>query len=303
MCPLDNAQVTHAQSLILQQPRLTDANALYAHRVRAMPRIAEARFLHDEALAELTERLNDVNRRFTRAAIVTDFPKIWCELLPDAEIVPMQDVLTLQPGGYDLVIHAMGLHWADDPVGQVVQCARALQPDGLFLCAALGGSTLTELRQSLARAETQVMGGLSPRVAPMAEVRDMGALLQRAGLALPVADTLRKTVTYSNAIALMHDLRAMGETNALASRHKAIPPRALFPTAAAIYAESFPAPEKRIQASFEFVFLTGWAPHESQQQPLRPGSAKSRLADALNVPEFDETAKPVHDRPDDESPN
>lgn len=283
----------------MQQPRLTDAKALADHRKRA--RIADARFLHDEAIAELQERLTDVNRRFTRAAIVTNFPEIWCDLLPEAQIVPMKEALDLEPSAFDLVVHAMELHWADDPVGQVVQCARALLPDGLFLSVAFGGSTLTELRQSLAQAEAQVMGGLSPRVAPMAEVRDMGALLQRAGLALPVADTLRKTVTYADAVALMHDLRAMGETNALDGRHKAIPPRALFPTMAAIYANSFPADKKRIQATFELVFLTGWAPHESQQKPLRPGAATSRLADALDTTEFDEAANPVHDLPDPES--
>lgn len=285
--------------------QLTDAKALAAHRARmngATAHFADALFLHDEAITELQERLTDVNRRFTRIAIVTDFSKIWGEFAPNAHIVPMRDALDLEPATYDLVIHAMGLHWADDPVGQVVQCARALLPDGLFLSVAFGGATLTELRQAFAQAETQVMGGLSPRVAPMAEVRDMGALLQRAGLALPVADTLRKTVTYSDAITLMHDLRAMGETNALAGRHRAVPPRALFPTMAAIYENLFPAPElnhkKRIQATFELVFLTGWKPHESQQQPLRPGAAKSRLADALSTTEFDEAAKPVHDRPD-----
>jgi hypothetical protein len=213
----------------------------------------------------------------------------------------MTDVLDLQPGAHDLVLHAMGLHWADDPVGQVVQCTRALRSDGLFLSAAFGGATLTELRTALSEAEARVMGGISPRVAPMAEVRDMGALLQRAGLALPVADTLRKTVTYANAIALMHDLRAMGEGNALAARHRAVPPRALFPTTAAIYEKSFPAEENRIRATFEFVFLTGWAPHESQQKPLRPGAATSRLADALRTTEFDEAANPVHDLPDAES--
>lgn len=284
-------------------PRLTDAKALAAHRTRARlrARITDARFLHDEAIAELQERLTDVNKRFTRAAIVSDFPEIWCDLVSNARIVPMKEALDLEPDAYDLVVHAMGLHWADDPVGQVVQCARALVPDGLFLSVAFGGTTLTELRQAIAQAEAQVMGGLSPRVAPMAEVRDMGALLQRAGLALPVADTLRKTVTYTDAIALMHDLRAMGETNALDGRHKAIPPRALFPTMAAIYANMFPAEEKRIRASFEFVFLTGWAPHESQQKPLRPGASKTRLADALNVTEFDEAANPVHDLPDQES--
>jgi len=312
-CPLNSAEnLTPDQSLILQQPlpHLTDAKALAAHRGRAQKAAhrarapkEEARFLHDEAIAELQERLADVNRTFTQVAIVTDFPNIWCDFAPNARIVPMTEVLDLQPGAYDLVVHAMGLHWADDPVGQVVQCARALQPDGLFLSAAFGGSTLTELRQALARAETLVMGGLSPRVAPMAEVRDMGALLQRAGLALPVADTLRKNVTYRDAIALMHDLRAMGETNALATRHRVTPPRALFPTAAAIYAESFPAEGNRIRASFELVFLTGWAPHESQQKPLRPGAARTRLAAALNTTEFDEAANPVQDLPNKDRPN
>ncbi len=244
----------------------------------------------------------DVNRRFTSTAIVTDFPKIWREFAEGAQIVSMEDTLALDEGAHDLVIHAMSLHWADDPVGQIVQCRRALKPDGLFLGVAFGGATLSELRAAMGEAEAQVMGGISPRVAPMAEVRDMGSLLQRAGLALPVADSLRKRVTYSNAIALMHDLRAMGESNALAARHRAIVPRALFPTVAAIYAESHPAEENRIQATFELVFLTGWAPHDSQQQPLRPGAATHRLADALGVDEFDETAKPVHDRPDVESP-
>lgn len=283
-------------------------------------------------MLELEERLNDVNRRFTSTAVVTDFPQIWCEFAPSGKIVPMAETLDLRESAHDLVIHAMSLHWADDPVGQIVQCRRALKPDGLFLAVAFGGTTLSELRDVLAEAEAQVTGGISPRVAPMAEVRDMGGLLQRAGLALPVADNLRKRVTYSNAIALMHDLRAMGESNALAERHRMIPPRALFPTAAALYAQKHPAEENRIQATFELVFLTGWAPHESQQKPLRPGAAKHRLADALGVEEFterapsgaikdrnaptdateehsapeaatfDETDKPVHDRPDDESP-
>lgn len=280
------------------QPTLTDAKALAAHRARAD--LARARFLHDEAMLELQERLMDVNRRFTSPAVVTDFPEIWGEFVETAEVVGMDDPLPLQQGAHDLVIHAMSLHWADDPVGQIVQCRRALKPDGLFLAVAFGGVTLTELRDVMAQAEAEVMGGISPRVAPMAEVRDMGSLLQRAGLALPVADSLRKRVTYSSAIDLMRDLRAMGETNALAERHRAIPPRALFPTAAALYAERYPAEENRIQATFELVFLTGWAPHESQQTPLRPGAATHRLAEALGTREFDESANPVHDRPDEE---
>lgn len=283
-----------------QHPRLTDASALAARRRRAERQ--SARFLHDVAMDELQERLKDVNRTFTDPAIVTDFPKIWDELLPSARLVPMTGVLDLREGAHDLVIHAMCLHWADDPVGQIVQCARALRPDGLFLAVAFGGSTLAELREALSQAEARVMGGISPRIAPMAEIRDMGGLLQRAGLALPVADSLRRTVTYSDAVALMRDLRAMGEANALADRHRSIPPRAFFPTAAAVYAANHGTGEDRIRASFELVFLTGWAPHKSQQSPLRPGAASHRLADALGTTEFDETLQPAHDRPDDEGP-
>ena len=275
------------------QPRLVDAPRLA--RARARARLDEAGFLHHEAKLELQERLTDVNRRFTQPAVVTPFPEVWADLVPGAHIVAPDEVLALEAGAHDLVVHAMALHWADDPVGQVVQCRRALQPDGLFLSAAFGGETLTELRQALAEAEVETLGGLSPRGAPMAEIRDMGALLQRAGLALPVADRLPKTVTYDNAFALMADLRAMGETNALADRHRAPVPRRLFLRMAEIYAARFPAKDDpaRIRATFELVFLSGWAPHESQQKPLRPGAAKTRLADALGTQEFDETALPV----------
>jgi SAM-dependent methyltransferase len=275
------------------QPRLVDQTRLARARSRA--RLEVAGFLHDEAMAELQERLIDVNRRFTAPALVTPFPDFWAALLPSARMVTPSETLDLQPGAHDLVVHAMALHWADDPVGQIVQCRRALKPDGFFLSVAFGGETLTELRQALALAETEILGGLSPRVAPMAEIRDMGALLQRAGLALPVADRLKKTVTYANAIALMADLRAMGETNALADRHRAPVPRNLFGRTAAIYADSFAAHDDptRIRATFEMIFLSGWAPHDSQQKPLRPGAAKARLAAALGTSEFDETAQPV----------
>lgn len=278
-------------------PRLVDLRAL-AHR-RARARLDRAGFLHEEARLELQERLIDVNRRFTRPAIVTDFPGFWGDLLPGAVVVPAEDRLALDPAAHDLVIHAMSLHWANDPVGQVVQCRRALVPDGLFLGVAFGGDTLVELRSALAQAEAEIAGGLSPRIAPMAEIRDMGALLQRAGLALPVADALRKTVSYGDAFALMRDLRAMGEGNALAARHRAPPPRALFPATAAIYAERFAMDGGRIRATFELAFLTGWAPHESQQQPLRPGSAKTSLTDALKPAENQETPAPALDPADD----
>ena len=283
----------------IQQPRLADAAALT--RARARARLDKAGFLQDEAKIELQERLIDVNRTFTSPAIVTPFPEIWADLVPNAKVVPATETLVLDPAAHDLVVHAMALHWADDPIGQIIQCRRALQADGLFLAAAFGGETLSELRIALAEAETATLGGLSPRVAPMAEIRDMGALLQRAGLALPVADRLPKTVSYDNVIALMHDLRDMGETNALATRHRRFAPRSLFAHTAELYAQKFPDPDQpdRICATFELIFLAGWAPHDSQQQPLRPGSAKARLADALSTTEFDETATPVLDRPDD----
>lgn len=241
--------------------------------------------MHEEAAAEIEERLSEVNKRFTSPAVIAPFPDPWGSILPGALFVEDADTLSLDEGAHDLVIHAFALHWANDPVGQMVQCRRALKPDGLFLGVMLGGRTLAELRAALAEAETRLMGGLSPRILPMGEIRDLGALLQRAGFALPVADAIRKTVTYRTAFHLIADLRAMGEGNALASRSRRTPPRALFPEAAGIYAKSFPAGDGRIAATFELIFLTGWAPDESQQKPLRPGSAAQRLADALGSKE------------------
>ena len=220
-----------------------------------------------------------VNRTFTAPAVVTGFPHEWD--MPGAKIVPDEDALDLAPQSHDLVVHAMALHWADDPLGQIIQCRRALRPDGLFLAVFLGGETLHELRGALAAAETRLTGGLSPRVAPMAEIRDMGALLQRAGLALPVADVDRRTVTYADARALMRDLKAMGEGNALAARHRRIPPRALFAEAGSL----LPHEDGRIAATFEMIHLSGFAPSEDQPKPLRPGSATHRLADALGTAE------------------
>ena len=263
------------------QPILTDRAALAAHRRRAD---GGAWFLHEEAIDEIQERLRDVNRTFTAPAVVTGHPALWRDALPGATVVPDDPVLSLRPGAHDLVVHAMALHWADDPGGRISQCRRALRPDGLFLAATLGGQTLAELRAALGEAEIAATGGLSPRVAPMAEVRDLGALLQRAGLALPVADTLPRRVRYRDMAHLTADLRAMGETNALAARHRAIPPRGLFAEAARLYAGTYPDGDG-IAATFETIFLTGWAPSEGQPKPLRPGSARARLADALGVEE------------------
>jgi SAM-dependent methyltransferase len=268
-------------------PILTDRTALARHRARArrMPDHDAAMFLHRLALADVQERLTEVNRVFMEPAVVSGFPEIWEDVCPGALAVADGEVLDLRTGAHDLVIHAMALHWANDPLGQLVQCRRALQPDGLMLAVLPGGRSLHELRTALAEAETRVTGGLSPRVLPMGEIRDLGGLVQRAGLALPVADSLVQTVEYRSFPALLSDLRATGETNALTDRLRRFTGRGVMTAAAAIYAESFGTPEGRLPATAELVFLTGWAPHDSQQQPLRPGSAKARLADALGVPE------------------
>ena len=258
----------------LSPPALTDRKALALHRARA-----DALFLQEEAALEVQERLTEVNRTFTDAVVVTPFPAVW----PGFRTTPDEDTLGLAEATQDLVVHAVSLHWANDPVGQLVQCRRALRPDGLFLGVMFGGQTLHELRTCLAEAETEVTGGLSPRVLPMGEIRDLGALLSRAGFALPVADSFTKTVLYRDALHLMRDLRAMGENNALSARLRRPTPRAVLLRAAEIYHDRFANAEGRIPATFEFICLTGWAPHESQQKPLRPGSAVARLADALNA--------------------
>lgn len=264
-------------------PKLTDRTALLRHRTRAAG--APADFLHLEAIAEVKDRLAMVNRSFTEMTIVTGHPKVWGTAFPQAHIVADEDVLDVQPESRDLVVHAMCLHWANDPVGQLIQCRRALRPDGLLLAVSFGGDTLSELRACLSQAEIAVSGGLSPRIAPMGEIRDMGSLLQRAGLAMPVADGLPLQVEYRDLIHLMHDLRAMGETNALDQRHRKPAPHALFTEAQRLYAEHFPGADSRIRATFELLFLSGWAPDESQPKPLRPGSASHSLAAALGTNE------------------
>jgi SAM-dependent methyltransferase len=268
-----------------EPPALTDQTALLRHRARAAAMAEPALFLHAHLAGLIEERLDEVNRRFTAPALVAPFPELFRDLVPGATVVADEEVLGLGESAHDLVLHLMALHWSNDPVGQLVQARRALRPDGLFLGACLGGRTLFELRVALAEAETRVTGGLSPRVAPMGEIRDLGGLLQRAGLALPVADSLTLTVEYRDALHLMRDLRAMGEANALSARRRNFSRRALFLEAARIYAEAYALPNGRIPATFEFVFLTGWCPDDSQPKPLRPGSAASRLAEALGVEE------------------
>jgi SAM-dependent methyltransferase len=263
-------------------PQLTDRVALLRNRARADD---AGLFLHELVAAEIKERLIEVNRTFNSVAIVTGFPDFWQKEFPDATVVADDEILALTPASYDLVLHMMALHWANDPVGQLVQARHALKADGLMLATCFGGQTLHELRASLAEAEAVVAGGLSPRIAPMGEIRDLGGLLQRAGFALPVADGTPMTASYGNLFHLMHDLRKMGETNALAHRPRHFTMRNIITEAASVYVENFGNDEGRIDATFEIITLTGWAPDESQQKALRPGTATTRLADVLGTQE------------------
>ncbi len=204
---------------------------------------------------------------------------------PALRVVADEERLPFADASLDLVVSLLNLHWTNDLVGAMIQIRKALKPDGLFLGALFGGETLTELRQSLMQAEIDIHGGAGPRVSPFADAIDGAGLLQRAGFALPVADIDRVTVRYDHPIKLMADLRAMGETNVLVDRDRRPLTRAVLVRMSEIYAERFALHDGRIPATFEIISLTGWAPHESQQQPLKPGSAKMRLADALGAVE------------------
>lgn len=201
-------------------------------------------------------------------------------------VVADEEALPFRDGSLDLVVSALALQFVNDLPGTLVQIRRALKPDGLFLAAMIGGQSLAELRTAFAEAEADIEGGVSPHVAPFADLRDLGALLQRAGFALPVTDVDRVTVRYATPLALMHDLRRMGAANAMMERRRTPLRRATLRRMLEIYAERFSDADGRLRATFEIVWLSGWAPHESQQQPLRPGSAKTRLADALHTEEI-----------------
>ena len=262
-----------------------------------------AGFLLDRLAEDIDDRLGAVLRGFsavldlaTPAAaagsyLAGRYPEaVRFRLSPVAErgsgaVVGDPECLPLAPRSIDLAVSLLALQAVNDLPGTLVQLRRALRPDGLFLGCLLGGATLTELRQSFAQAESEVEGGISPRVAPFAAVREAGALLQRAGFALPVADTDTLTVRYADAFGLMRDLRAMGMTNVLAERRRTPLRRATLIRAAEVYAERFSDPDGRVRATFEVLWLSGWAPHESQQKPLKPGSATARLADALGTVE------------------
>jgi NADH dehydrogenase [ubiquinone] 1 alpha subcomplex assembly factor 5 len=279
-----------------------DRSALRAKRDRAA-RAAGVDFLFTEAAERLLDRLEDIDRRFpialdlgcrggTLGRIIAGRGGI--EFLVQADPSPLfaarpagtrlaaePEFLPFAAASFDAVLSALLLHWANDLPGALLQLRRALRPDGLLLVSLLGGETLGELRECLMAAELAEEGGVSPRISPFAEPRDLGSLLQRAGFAMPVVDSDRLTVTYPDALALMRELRLMGEGNAAVERRRSFSRRATMLRAAALYAERFGRADGRIPASFEIVTLTAWAPHESQPQPLRPGSAKIRLASAL----------------------
>jgi SAM-dependent methyltransferase len=280
--------VTAYQTGMAIAPLLFDRALLRVRQQRAQQR-GPATFLLDRVAEEMAERLHAVLREFAHAAdIGTPGDQVRNALagrvgeiaridLPDSESGP----LPLAPASIDLAVSALALQFVNDLPGVLAQIRRALKPDGLLLAAMVGGDTLTELRQSFAAAEAELERGISPRVAPSADLRDVGALLQRAGFALPVTDVDRIVVRYGNAFALMQDLRRMGATNVLVERRRAPTRRATLLRMAQIYGDRFADPDGRVRATFDVIWLTGWSPHASQQQPLQPGSAKTSLAQAV----------------------
>jgi SAM-dependent methyltransferase len=269
-------------------PVLFDCALLRARQGRALG-LGPATFLLDRVAEDVAERLHAVLREFKDAADVgTPGGQVRDVLtrrvnqlaridLPDLESEP----LSLQPESLDLVVSALALQFVNDLPGVLAQIRRALRPDGLLLAAMIGGDTLTELRQCFAAAEAELEAGVSPRVAPFADLRDLGSLLQRAGFALPVTDVDRVVVRYDSAFALMADLRRMGATNILVDRRRSPTRRATMLRMAQLYGERFADSDGRIRATFDVIWLSGWAPHESQQKPLLPGSAKAGLAEAV----------------------
>jgi SAM-dependent methyltransferase len=294
-------------------PPLIFDRPLLRERRRRARRLGPETFLLDRVAEDFADRLAVVLRRFdlaadigtptaaVRAAVARSGvvgAMVAVDSLPEGatdaawRVVADEEALPFADASLDLVVSGLALQTVNDLPGTLVQIRRALKPDGLFLAALLGGDTLSELRQSFAVAESEREGGASPRVAPFPDVREMGALLQRAGFALPVTDTDRVTVRYASPLALLRDLRRMGATNPLVERRRTPLRRATLMHAMAVYAARFADPDGRVRASFDIIWLSGWSPHASQQQPLRPGSAKARLADALGTTEIAAGEKP-----------
>jgi SAM-dependent methyltransferase len=267
-------------------PRLFD-RALLRARIERARRGGPATFLLDRVAEDMADRLQAVTRGFSDAAEIGSPGELLRKPIADRfkSITRIDfdesEALRLEPESLDLALSALTLQFVNDLPGALAQIRRALKPDGLLLAAMVGGDTLTELRQSFAAAEAECEGGVSPRVAPFADLRDIGGLLQRAGLALPVTDVDRVVVRYDSAFALMADLRRMGATNILIERRRTPTRRSTMLRMAQIYAERFADPDGRIRATFDIIWLSGWAPHDSQPKPLRPGSAKASLEAAV----------------------
>lgn len=287
-------------------PAIFDRKLLRARQRRAHA-LGPETFLIDRVAGELGERLAAVLRQFERAVdlgtptaavrrvlaasgkvatIVAAEPSALPHGVASLRVAADEEALPFADGSLDLVVSALSLQFVNDLPGTLIQIRRALKPDGLLLAALIGGDSLAELREAFAEAESEIEGGVSPRVAPFADVRELGALLQRAGFALPVVDSDRLTVRYSTVFALMRDLRRMGATNVLSERRRTPLRRATLTKMAEIYAQRFADADGRLRATFEIAWLSGWAPHESQQKPLKPGAAAQRLADALGVKEL-----------------
>jgi SAM-dependent methyltransferase len=281
---------------LLNAPHIIFDRKLLHERQRRADRIGGENFLLERATEELSDRLATITRKFPRVALI-ETPKaaslkeklVASRQIEAIDIINIEDAaetVRAEPARYNLAISLLSMQWLNDLPGVLAQIKRLLKPDGLLLAAMIGGDTLTELRDSFASAESEIEGGISPRVSPFVEVRTLGGLLQRAGLALPVTDVDRLTVRYANALELMRDLRRMGATNALGERNRKPLKRTTLLRAVEIYRERYADADSRVRATFEILWLSGWAPHESQQQPLKPGSAKARLADALRAVEF-----------------
>jgi SAM-dependent methyltransferase len=280
---------------LLNAPHIIFDRELLRARQRRAAKNGMEKFLLERATGELFDRLGTITRKFSRAALIEtpDAEALKQPLLASGQIEAV-DIVKIEgetetvggePATYDLAISLLSMQWLNDLPGVLAQIKRLLKPDGLLLAAMIGGETLTELRDALATAENEIEGGISPRVSPFVEVRALGGLLQRANLALPVTDIDRVTVRYSNALDLMRDLRRMGATNTLRERSRRPLRRRTLLRAAEIYRTRYANADGRVRATFEILWLSGWVPHESQQQPLKPGSAKARLADALRAVE------------------
>lgn len=267
-------------------PILFDQTILMLHRLRAASLDDRHNFLRAEIADRMQERLSEVNRMFDRRLDLGDAFAAFISQ-PDASQYETRQLtntaIGAEPDSFDLIVSNLGLHWINDLPGLLVQARGLLRPDGLLMASLLGGQTLHELRHALLSAEVEITGRAAPRVIPFADVKDLGSLLQRAGFALPVTDVDTLTLTYEHPIALMKELRGMGETNALTGRPKNFLRKDVFMRACEIYEREFGLENGRVPATFEVMYLTGWHPHESQQKPLKPGSGKISLADALKA--------------------